>query len=116
MKKTQIAITYVILLIAAVFMCFPVLFSLSLSFSDLSDILRGDYIPDSLNWTNYVNAFNTQPLLHYMINSAITGVLSTTLQIIFALLAAYAIVFIPFRGKKIVFMIMMATMMIPGAR
>ncbi len=114
MKKTQIAITYVILLIAAVFMCFPVLFSLSLSFSDLSDILRGDYIPDSLNWTNYVNAFNTQPLLHYMINSAITGVLSTTLQIIFALSAAYAIVFIPFRGKKIVFMIMMATMMIPG--
>ena len=49
-----------------------------------------------------------------MINSAVTGVLSTTLQITFALLAAYAIVFIPFRGKKIIFLIMMATMMIPG--
>ena len=40
--------------------------------------------------------------------------LSTTLQITFALLAAYAVVFIPFRGKKIIFLIMMATMMIPG--
>ncbi|MEI3162913.1 MAG: hypothetical protein V8S74_05860 [Lachnospirales bacterium] len=37
-----------------------------------------------------------------------------TLQITFALLAAYAVVFIPFRGKKIIFLIMMATMMIPG--
>ena len=95
-------------------MCFPILFSICLSFSDLNDILKGDYIPSKLDFTNYINAFNTQPLLRYMINSAITGVLSTTLQMTFALLAAYAIVFIPFRGKKIIFLIMMATMMIPG--
>ena len=80
----------------------------------LNDILAGDYIPDSLNFTNYINAFQTQPLLHYMLNSAIVGVLSTALEIVFALLAAYAIVFIPFRAKKVVFLLMMATMMIPG--
>ena len=49
-----------------------------------------------------------------MLNSAIVGVLSTALEIVFALLAAYAIVFIPFRAKKVVFLLMMATMMIPG--
>ena len=75
-----------VLLIAAAVMCFPVLFSLALSFSDLNDILKGDYIPSSLNFANYINAFQTQPLLHYMLNSAIVGVLSTVLQILFALL------------------------------
>ena len=92
MKKVSTTVTYVILILAAAVMCFPVLFSLALSFSDLNDILAGDYIPNSLNLTNYINAFNTQPLLHYMINSAIVGVISTTLEIVFALLAAYAIV------------------------
>ena len=82
--------------------------------ADLNDILKGDYIPSSLNFANYINAFQTQPLLHYMLNSAIVGVLSTVLQILFALLAAYAIVFIEFKAKKIIFLVMMATMMIPG--
>ena len=114
MKKVSTTVTYGVLILAAAVMCFPVLFSLALSFSDLNDILAGDYIPDSLNFTNYINAFQTQPLLHYMLNSAIVGVLSTALEIVFALLAAYAIVFIPFRAKKVVFLLMMATMMIPG--
>lgn len=121
MKKAYIrggylhtALTYGILILAAVVVCFPVLFSLSLSFLNIEDILRGNYIPRFLNFENYINAFRTQPLFHYMLNSAISGVLSTALQIIFALLASYAIVFIPFRGKKIIFIVLMATMMIPG--
>ena len=73
MKKASITVTYGILILAAVVMCIPVLFSLALSFSDLNDILAGDYIPKSLNFTNYSNAFSTQPLLHYMLNSAIVG-------------------------------------------
>ena len=89
MNKTRTIVSYAVLTVAAVVMCFPVLFSLCLSFSDLSDILRGDYLPNSLNLTNYINAFSTQPLLHYMLNSAITGVLSTVLQILFSLLAAW---------------------------
>lgn len=114
MKAVRNTLTYVILGVSAILICFPILFSVALSFSDLPDILKGQYIPSSLHFTNYINAFKTQPLLHYMLNSAITGLLSTSLQIVFALLAAYAIVFIPFKGKKIIFLILMATMMIPG--
>lgn len=114
MKKMETGITYLVLTAAAVLICFPILFSAALSFSSLDDILKGDYIPGGLYLTNYINAFRTQPLLHYMANSAVTGILSTVLQILFALLAAYAIVFIPFKGKRILFLVMMATMMIPG--
>lgn len=114
MRKLQTAGVYGILVIAAFIICFPILFSLSLSFLSIDEILNGIYIPRSIQFENYINAFSTQPLLHYMLNSAITGVISTVLQIIFALMAAYAIVFIPFKGKKIVFIVLMATMMIPA--
>ena len=59
MKKVSTTVTYGVLILAAAVMCFPVLFSLALSFSDLNDILAGDYIPDSLNFTNYINVFQT---------------------------------------------------------
>ena len=45
MKKVSTTVTYGVLILAAAVMCFPVLFSLALSFSDLNDILAGDYIP-----------------------------------------------------------------------
>ena len=35
MKKVETTLTYIILTIAAVFVCFPILFSVALSFSDL---------------------------------------------------------------------------------
>ncbi len=114
MKKVQISITYIILIIFALLFCMPFLFSVALSFSDISDILKGNFIPKSLNWDNYINVFHIQPLLKYICNSIIAGVLCTFLQIIFSIGAAYAIVFIPFRGKKCIFIIMMATMMIPS--
>lgn len=114
MSKTGKIVTHAILTAAALMVCFPVLFSVALSFSDVSDILKGNYIPSSLNFENYIKAFNAQPLLNYMLNSLITGLLSTGFQIVIALLAAYALVFLPFKGKKFLFLILMATMMIPS--
>ena len=46
MKKVSTTVTYGVLILAAAVMCFPVLFSLALSVSDLNDSLAGDSIPD----------------------------------------------------------------------
>ncbi len=112
--KAQKALTYTILIVMAVIIAFPLVFSLLLSVSDKVDILNGDYIPSTFKWENYVNAFNAQPLLHYLKNTVIVATLATALEIILALFAAYALVFIPFKGKNLVFGLFMATMMIPS--
>ena len=39
MRKTQITVSYIILTVAAILVCFPILFSICLSFSDLNDIV-----------------------------------------------------------------------------
>lgn len=115
MKRTsETIITYILLTLAAALIFFPVIFSLFLSLSDNKDILNALYIPSRPDLENFANAFRTQPLLHYMKNSLMTAVISTFFQIILALLASYAIVFIPFKGKNLLFLMFMATMMIPG--
>ncbi|MEG1426658.1 MAG: carbohydrate ABC transporter permease [Oscillospiraceae bacterium] len=114
MKKLSVVLTYMFLCLGALLIVFPILFSLALSFSDNAAILRGEYLPSSLHFENYLRAFSTSHLLQYMKNSFLVGVLCTVLQIVIALLAAYALVFLPFRGKKLVFGLFMATMMIPS--
>lgn len=113
-RKPEKIITYILLTLGAVLIFFPVIFSLFLSFSNNKDIMNGYYIPSRPDMENYVNAFRAQPLLHFMKNSLVTAVISTLFQIVLALLASYAIVFIPFKGKNLLFGMFMATMMIPG--
>lgn len=107
-------VTYVALFLAALIVFLPMLFALALSFTPSSDIARGVYLPSSLYLDNYVHAFTNQPFGLFIRNSLISGVLSTVLQILFSLLAAYALVFKRFRARSAVFALIMATMMIPG--
>lgn len=112
-SRGSLVATYAVLVVAAVLIGFPVVFSLSLSFTPSSDILQGIYVPISFTVENYVNAFAAQPFAKFIFNSAVVGIVGTALQLVFAMLAAYALVFIPFGGKRIVFLALMATMMIP---
>lgn len=104
---------YLILTISALLIVFPILFAVLLSFSNNRDIMNGIYIPGSISFANFENAMNAQPLLHYIFNSFIVASLEVVLTIILSLLAAYAFVFIKFKGRNFFFWLFMATMMIP---
>lgn len=105
--------TYAVLIVAALLVALPVLFAVSLSFVPLADILRGSFLPQGLYLGNYQAALEAQPFAWFLFNSVVVGLASTVLQIAFSMLAAYALVFIPFGAKRIVFLGIMATMMIP---
>lgn len=113
-SKARVAVTYVVLAFAALFALTPLVFALSLSFTPTSNIYQGVYVPTSVYLDNYVNAFTNQPFGLYIRNSVISGVLATVLQIVIALLAAFALVFMKFRGRGLAFGLIMATMMIPS--
>ena len=113
-SKAGVVATYAVLIVAAIVVGFPILFSFSLSFTPLEDIINGIYVPTSLYLDNYIAAFEAQPFAQFIVNSVVVGVVGTALQLVFSMLAAYALVFIPFGGKRIVFLVIMATMMIPA--
>lgn len=66
-------------------------------------------------WISYSDAWHEDPNFPwYYMNSFIIAISTTVLQLITSALAAYAFATMKFRGKELVFMIFLGTMMIPG--
>ena len=95
---------------------FPIWFAISASFMELDELyLRPPHIiPSSFQLTYYQEALRTAPLLRFLGNSLVMSVGIMAGQLILCSLAAFSFSYFDFKGKNIVFMAMLATMMIPG--
>ncbi|EYT49492.1 carbohydrate ABC transporter permease [Brachybacterium muris] len=71
--------------------------------------------PFGSGWTgdNYVRVFTNTNLGSTLINSIVVAVPATVLPIMFAAFAAYAFTFIRFRGKELLFILIVALMVVP---
>ncbi|GAB2537768.1 sn-glycerol 3-phosphate transport system permease protein [Gracilibacillus alcaliphilus] len=110
MKKM---ILYILLTISAFFMFAPILYAFSVSFMSASDINNAAILPSSLSLDAYQEAANRIPLLQFLANSFLIATSVMIGQIILCSLAAYAFVFIPFKGKNVLFILLLSTMLIP---
>lgn len=112
MRKFAIFISNLILLLLALSMIFPFIVMVYLSFVPTSQIFSHSY-GLNLSLDNYRNVFNDIPVLTYFLNSLIVAVLSTIGQVLIASLAGYAFARFDFKGKNVLFFIILLTMMIP---
>ncbi|KZZ84906.1 carbohydrate ABC transporter permease [Bacillus sp. SJS] len=110
MKKSLL---YVLLVLSALFMMFPIVYAVMISFMQGGEVLQGKLLPSSFSFENYQSAFQQVPLLHFLMNSLIVSVTVTAGQLIVSSLAAFAFVFIKFRGRNTLFFLFISTMMIP---
>lgn len=69
--------------------------------------------PSEFHWSNFAAAWNAAPFGRFFVNSLVTGVITTALQIAFAALMAYAFCWLRFPGKHLLFLAVLATLMIP---
>ncbi len=82
---------------------------------------RGE--PSALDWPgsdwsvvrNYVDAIRYGEVDRYLANSFIYAVIITSVQLFFNVLAAYAFARMEFRGRDLLFTLLLCTMMIPPA-
>lgn len=65
-------------------------------------------------FVNYLNALEAAPYLRYMLNTVIVATISTVGTIFTTIFASFAFARLNFKGRDIVFMILISTMMIPG--
>lgn len=106
-------ITYVLLILSALVLFFPILYALSASFMQPQEIYAGNFFPSEVNLEAYKKAFERVPLMHYLNVSFWMSLIVMLGQLIVCSLAAYAFVFIPFKGRNIIFFSFLATMLIP---
>ncbi|KOP82924.1 glycerol-3-phosphate ABC transporter permease [Bacillus sp. FJAT-21945] len=104
---------YFLLLFSAFLLFFPVLYAFMISFMTGGEIMQGKFFPQTFTLDNNFRVFERLPLMKYLMNSFVvsTGVMMG--QLIVCSMAAYVFVFIPFKGRDLIFFLFISTMMIP---
>lgn len=118
LRKRRIRKTVLITLniVMAVFILFPLLYTVSVSLMPSDQLFTMDMnlLPKSPTLDNYARALTQVPLVRFILNSFLVAGCITLGQIVTCSLAAFAFSFLEFRGKNVLFMLVMATMMVPG--
>lgn len=104
---------YGLLLCSAFLLFFPVLYAVSIGFMTPDDIQSRHLLPSAFSFRNFVNVFSKVPILLYIKNSFIVSATVMAGQLIVSCLAAYAFVFLRFKGRNIIFFLFISTMLIP---
>ena len=115
-SRTGRAILLLFQLCMAAVVLFPLLYAVSVSFMDLDEVFAKppQLLPSSLSFTYYAEALRTAPLIRFLLNSLVMSVGIVSGQLALCSLAAFSFAYFDYRGKSLVFMAMLATMMIPG--
>lgn len=116
MKHTKKIFLSLISLVIGLIVISPILYAISVSFMTPGEIftLPPKLLPKGFYLGNYTLAINTVPIFRFIFNSFIVSIIVTLGQLITACLSAYAFSFYEFKGKNILFIAIIATMMIPG--
>jgi multiple sugar transport system permease protein len=70
-------------------------------------------IPSSVHFSNYADAWNAVPFAHFFVNSLLYSVATVAGNLLFCSLAAYAFARIRFFGRNVLFVVLLATLMVP---
>lgn len=107
---------HVLLIVGGISMVFPFIWMLLTSFKTLPQLLKNplEFLPNPWTVDNYVDAWNAVPFAQAYLNSAYIAVLVVVGTLITASMAGYAFARIRFRGSKVLFIVFLATQMIPA--
>ncbi len=70
-------------------------------------------IPQQPTLENFVKVWETAPFGQYLFNSTLVALLTVSLNVLFCSLAAYPLARLEFRGRDVIFTLIVATILIP---
>lgn len=93
----------------------PVYWMIVASFKTNQEIysIPPTWIPLAPTLANYPEAWSSAPFGRYYINSILITLVGSGFEVFFAITSAYALVFLRFPAKKVIFIILLAALMIP---
>ena len=115
-KRRRLWSRFGVNLVVSVLVILPLLYALSIAFMPSGELfsMEMNLIPKQPTLDNFAQAFTKIPLFRFILNSFLVAGCITLGQIISCSLAAFALSFLDFKGKNVIFMLIMATMMVPG--
>ena len=114
-KLTSEIIMYIIKIIVAVIMFTPIIWIVTGGFKTLTEFTTSSsIIPQNPTLENYKYIFCNSAIWKYMFNTVILMIGTTLGTLVSSSLVAYPLARMEFKGKNVVFGIIIATMMIPN--
>lgn len=101
------------MILGTAIMVAPFLVMLVVSLVPTKAFMARDFGLDQFSLDNYFKLFRTIPFGRYYLNSVLVSVTVTVLRILISSLAAFAFGRLRFRGREALFMLYLATLMIP---
>jgi multiple sugar transport system permease protein len=109
-------VQYALLIALALIMLTPFAWMVSTSLKTQAYILQSkpQLIPNPVSFESYTHLFDIMPVGRMLLNSALVTVIGTAGQVLMAAMAAYAFARMQWRGRQALFLLYLATMMIPS--
>ncbi|YCI25478.1 carbohydrate ABC transporter permease [Paenibacillus sp. Z6-24] len=118
LKKTvRYTITYILLLLLALLMTGPFLWLLSVSLMPGRNVFSNPPAiwPTFIDFGNYVQVWNYMNFPKYIMNTLIITVLGVVFNIVLSCMTAYPLALFRFKGRDMVFALLITTMIIPSS-
>lgn len=107
---------YTALIILLIFVIFPIYYMLTVSFRSQSSMFSNpSWFPVDLSLKNYRVAFTSREFLTSMRNSLVIGIVTTSVGLVFSVLAAYSLTILRYRGRDTFGRIIIIAFLTPGA-
>jgi len=109
-------LVYLILLAMTVAVLIPVLWMLSTSLKNDTELftIPPRWIPEDITFASYQRIWEDYPFLNYFMNSIMVVSLSTLIALVFSCLAGYGVSRFRFRGKGMFLTFLLVTQMFPS--
>jgi multiple sugar transport system permease protein len=113
-ERLQRIVVYVLLFGVAFLFFIPFFWSVSTSLKTLTESVQGfDLLPDNPSLKAYREALTSFNFARYTANSAFLAVTITFANLVLASIGGYAFARLRFPGREVLFMLVLATLMIP---
>lgn len=107
---------YLILLVALIPFLFPTWWMVTASLKPTTEVFKfpGSLIPNSFEWRNYIEVFKLQPFFRQYWNSLSIALVVTIISVTIGTMGGYAFARINFKGRNIIFVILLSGLLMPG--
>lgn len=115
-KSKNYLLVHIILIIGTFLTVFPFLWMIFTSFKGIGETMRipPTILPESLKVEGYKGVLEALPFVKVYFNTIFVTVITVLGQILFCSMAAFAFARLRFRGKNIIFILILSVLMVPS--
>lgn len=114
-RKSSKTLLHVLLVLGSILMLLPFFWMISTSLKIENDIfsIPIKFLPQTITFENFSKALEVVPMIRYMFNTFFLAMIKIVGEVFISAAVAFGFARFKFKGRNLIFMILLATMMLP---